>query len=126
MDAVTGRIFVGDERGVRELREDGGLTLRLRRGPVRDLAFAGVGGGRRLLAATAEGLYEIDRRNPESEFHLSLGISYPNENDIAEAKELGGRLLTGKVALPTMGWMATLEDTQGNVIGVFEKDDQAG
>ena len=27
---------------------------------------------------TPEGVYEIDRRNPQSEYHLSLGISYPN------------------------------------------------
>jgi len=38
---------------------------------------------------TPEGRYFVDRRNPHSAFHLSLGISYPNEADIAEAKALG-------------------------------------
>ncbi|WP_159975204.1 L,D-transpeptidase family protein [Roseobacter cerasinus] len=38
---------------------------------------------------TPEGVYRIDRRNPNSEFHLSLGISYPNVNDVAAAKALG-------------------------------------
>jgi murein L,D-transpeptidase YafK len=38
---------------------------------------------------TPEGEYLIDRRNPNSSFHLSLGISYPNEADIAFAKTLG-------------------------------------
>lgn len=38
---------------------------------------------------TPEGLYYIDRRNPESQYHLSVGISYPNERDIARAEELG-------------------------------------
>ncbi len=38
---------------------------------------------------TPEGSYVIDRKNPESLYHLSLGISYPNEQDIAEAKALG-------------------------------------
>ena len=38
---------------------------------------------------TPEGLYMIDRRNPNSRFHLSLGISYPNEEDRARAAELG-------------------------------------
>ncbi len=38
---------------------------------------------------TPEGLYMIDRRNPNSRFHLSLGISYPNEQDRARAAELG-------------------------------------
>ncbi|MFT7057563.1 MAG: murein L,D-transpeptidase YafK [Pseudorhodobacter sp.] len=38
---------------------------------------------------TPEGLYYIDRRNPRSRFHLSLGISYPNKEDIAFAKAQG-------------------------------------
>jgi murein L,D-transpeptidase YafK len=38
---------------------------------------------------TPEGLYYIDRRNPNSKFHLSLGISYPNARDVAEARRLG-------------------------------------
>ncbi len=35
---------------------------------------------------TPEGRYFINRRNPRSAFHLSLGISYPNSADIAYAK----------------------------------------
>ena len=38
---------------------------------------------------TPEGLYRIDRRNPNSDFHLSLGISYPNVKDFAAAKAQG-------------------------------------
>lgn len=38
---------------------------------------------------TPEGLYRIDRRNPDSRFHLSLGISYPNVKDYAAAKAVG-------------------------------------
>lgn len=38
---------------------------------------------------TPEGIYHIDRRNPNSRFHLSLGISYPNEADRAYAKSIG-------------------------------------
>jgi murein L,D-transpeptidase YafK len=38
---------------------------------------------------TPEGTYRIDRRNPNSQFHLSLGISYPNVNDFAAARALG-------------------------------------
>ncbi|MDF1706782.1 MAG: L,D-transpeptidase family protein [Paracoccaceae bacterium] len=55
-----------------------------------DLGFAPVGhknfegDGR-----TPEGEYLIDRRNPNSRFHLSLGISYPNEEDIARALAAG-------------------------------------
>jgi murein L,D-transpeptidase YafK len=38
---------------------------------------------------TPEGSYFIDRRNPNSAYHLSLGISYPNAKDIAYAKSIG-------------------------------------
>ncbi len=38
---------------------------------------------------TPEGFYSIDRRNPNSRYHLSLGISYPNVNDVEKAKALG-------------------------------------
>ena len=43
---------------------------------------------------TPEGLYFITRRNPNSRDHLSLGVSYPNETDMAfaqaEGKKTGG------------------------------------
>ena len=38
---------------------------------------------------TPEGAYLITHRNPRSAYHLSLGISYPNDADRAEAKALG-------------------------------------
>ncbi|MEO1046062.1 MAG: L,D-transpeptidase family protein [Pseudomonadota bacterium] len=38
---------------------------------------------------TPEGRYTIDRRNPDSIAHLSLGISYPNAKDRAYAEEHG-------------------------------------
>lgn len=38
---------------------------------------------------TPEGIYRIDRRNPNSRYHLSIGISYPNANDIAAAAAIG-------------------------------------
>ncbi len=38
---------------------------------------------------TPEGTYLIDRRNPNSAFHLSLGISYPNARDVAFAQAQG-------------------------------------
>lgn len=38
---------------------------------------------------TPEGTYYIDRRNPNSRFHLSLGISYPNAADRAFAASQG-------------------------------------
>ena len=50
--------------------------------PTGDKKIAGDG-------RTPEGHYLIDRRNPESNFHLSLGINYPSKKDVAEARSLG-------------------------------------
>jgi murein L,D-transpeptidase YafK len=38
---------------------------------------------------TPEGLYSINDKNPNSGYHKNLGISYPNEIDIVNAKKLG-------------------------------------
>jgi tetratricopeptide (TPR) repeat protein len=38
---------------------------------------------------TPEGIYFIDGRNKDSQYHLSLHISYPSERDLKRAKELG-------------------------------------
>jgi len=38
---------------------------------------------------TPEGAYLINRQNPNSRFHLSLGISYPNRDDAAYAHSIG-------------------------------------
>jgi lipoprotein-anchoring transpeptidase ErfK/SrfK len=38
---------------------------------------------------TPEGAYRITHKNPESTYHLSLGISYPNDQDRAYANTLG-------------------------------------
>lgn len=64
------------EQVLREFRFDLGFA------PVGDKKVEGDG-------KTPEGTYLIDRRNPNSSFHLSLGISYPNAADIAEARALG-------------------------------------
>lgn len=45
---------------------------------------------------TPEGAYFIDRRNPKSRYHLSLGVSYPNQADIefaeSQNKKPGGEI----------------------------------
>ncbi|MEP4196304.1 MAG: L,D-transpeptidase family protein [Aliishimia sp.] len=50
--------------------------------PIGDKKFEGDG-------KTPEGEYLIDRRNPNSRFHLSLGINYPSAQDVAEARAIG-------------------------------------
>lgn len=36
-----------------------------------------------------EGFYKIDRFNPKSEFHMSMGINYPNKADRIRSKAMG-------------------------------------
>lgn len=38
---------------------------------------------------TPEGLYRLDWRNPDSIFHRSIHVSYPNEKDRAASRRLG-------------------------------------
>ncbi len=40
---------------------------------------------------TPEGKYRLVRRNPNSEFFLSIQVSYPNDQDIARARAQGHR-----------------------------------
>jgi len=55
--------------------------------PTGDKEFEGDG-------RTPEGSYYINRRNPNSAFHLSLGISYPDPNQqaaaVADGRNPGG------------------------------------
>ena len=58
------------------------MDVELGFGPTGHKQFEGDG-------KTPEGRYYIDRRNPNSSFYLSLGISYPNARDVAFAKSQG-------------------------------------
>ena len=59
-----------------------GYEVDLGNQPVGHKQFEGDG-------KTPEGLYYIDRRNPDSRYHLSLGVSYPNVQDAAFALSQG-------------------------------------
>lgn len=50
--------------------------------PVGHKSFEGDG-------RTPEGIYFINRQNPNSAYHLSLGISYPDQQDVARALAVG-------------------------------------
>ncbi len=38
---------------------------------------------------------------------------------------LGGKILVPKMAVGGMGWMAVFQDTEGNILGIFEPDTSA-
>lgn len=66
----------------------GGQPVKVYRG----LQFGGAPQGHKQFqgdSRTPEGLYYIDTRNPNSSFHLSLRISYPNADDRAFAARYG-------------------------------------
>lgn len=71
VDAATGRLAAGDAQGV--WLRDGGPSARrlLRRGPVRDLAFARDG---RLYAATDQGLFRLDATGEVLPCRLGTGV----------------------------------------------------
>ena len=46
-----------------------------------------------------EGMYRIESLNPNSRFHLSLRINYPNEGDRAQAKTEGRKNLGGDIMI---------------------------
>lgn len=82
---VTRVLVYKDERKMHLLHHDRVLkSYRI------DLGFAAAGPKQfEGDGKTPEGDYFIDRRNPNSAFHLSIGISYPNAEDIARAGAAG-------------------------------------
>ena len=67
---------------------------------------------------TPEGIYFIDRFNPRSRYHLSVGVSYPNQNDLAYA-EAFGRMAGGDIMIHGRG-------PEGNTLASRRRDWTAG
>lgn len=44
------------------------------------------------------------------------------EQAMARVAAAGGTLLSAKLPIPTVGWMATFRDSEGNRIGLFQPD----
>jgi len=56
------------------------------------ISLGGVPAGKKEFEGdqkTPEGIYFIDDKNPSSDYHLNLGVSYPNHNDSLHAAALG-------------------------------------
>ena len=47
------------------------------------------------------------------------------DSALQRAQDAGARLLNEKVAVPGMGWSGYVEDTEGNVIGMWQNDESA-
>jgi predicted enzyme related to lactoylglutathione lyase len=44
---------------------------------------------------------------------------------IQQVKNLGGRMLSDKMTVPTMGYLANCVDTEGNTFGLWEENSEA-
>ena len=42
-----------------------------------------------------------------------------------KVQEKGGKVLMPKMTIPTVGWFATCQDTEGNTFGIIEFDKKA-
>jgi murein L,D-transpeptidase YafK len=69
---------------------------------------------------TPEGKYRLVRRNPNSEYFLSIQVSYPNDEDVARARKQGMRpggaiMIHGQPNIPTRSrdYYQTVDWTEG-------------
>jgi uncharacterized protein len=57
---------------------------------------------------------------------LTFYISVDDVDEaLAAVEAAGGRALTPRMPIPTVGWMASFVDTEGNTVGVFQADPSA-
>ncbi len=86
-DQASGRLALGDLRGVLVGTPGGSFERRLRRGLVRDLAFIRDAGGVSLLAATARGLFRVEPGGAVVEVSPGPGATARAGNRLAVAAD---------------------------------------
>lgn len=47
------------------------------------------------------------------------------DDTVSQGVSLGGTVALPKMPIPTVGWLAYLKDTDGNIFGVMQRDPQA-
>ena len=47
------------------------------------------------------------------------------EGSLLDVEKNGGKLIRPKIAVPGVGWMAYIKDTEGNIFGLMESDPEA-
>lgn len=90
-----------------------------------DIQLGGVPEGKKQFEGdekTPEGAYFISHRNPNSTYHLSLGISYPNDADRAEAKTVGKEPGGDIFIHGQPGWTKVRGDWTVGCIAIPDKD----
>ncbi|NQS91290.1 MAG: VOC family protein [Chloroflexi bacterium] len=84
--------------------------------------------------------YWLIMTGPENEPGIDGGLARRNELDVGventiDVKNLdesllsveanGGKVIRPKMAVPGVGWMAYIKDTEGNIFGLMESDQEA-
>ena len=64
------------------------------------------------------------QRGSDSETTLTMSVDSIEETTKTILAE-GGKLVQDKTPIPSMGWFATFEDTEGNKFGLFTNDPNA-
>jgi predicted enzyme related to lactoylglutathione lyase len=74
-------------------------------------------------AGDGEGIGGALTRRGEGSAALTFYISVDDiDTALAAVEAAGGRALTSAMPIPTVGWMASFVDTEGNTVGVFQAD----
>jgi predicted enzyme related to lactoylglutathione lyase len=67
----------------------------------------------------------MGRRSPHNQAVVNT-VDVPSVDDYsAKVLAAGGKILMPKVAIPTVGWLAYCQDTEGNAFGIMEEDSAA-
>jgi hypothetical protein len=64
------------------------------------------------------------RENPQQKITNFIAISSIDEY-MAKVETLGGKIIEPKMAIPTIGYIAACQDTEGNTFGLLEIDKNA-
>ncbi len=123
-----------DIRSVRLIgfKDPGRLDVQLNGRPWRSFAWTAQSGGpgpklRSGDGQIPEGLYRIDAVNPNSAYHLSLRVSYPNDEDRRRSAELGISDLGGDIYIhgkdASIGCIAIGDDAIDQVFYVVNRVD---
>jgi len=65
-------------------------------------------------------------RRSEPDFGVEITVDVADlDQALAGVKSQGGEVIRPKSAVPGVGWMAYIKDTEGNVLGMMESDPEA-
>lgn len=64
------------------------------------------------------------RENPTTGVENTIDVKNLDAS-LANVKAYGGKVVRPRMAVPGVGWMAYVKDTEGNVFGLMESDSEA-